>query len=223
MQSRDSFDVISNILFDLDGTLIDSAPSILECFRSTLLTMNYSLGVNLDKSLVGPPLRETIKFLSNENDSLKLDALVEEFKNQYDSGICNYASPYTGAEELLSQLKKSNKKIFIVTNKRHIPTIKIISHLGWLNLIDDIYTADYPSVDLNEKALVIQQLLLDYSLKKVKTCYVGDRLDDYEAARVNSLKFIHALWGYGVDDFSVSYSNAASSPNHLNALLVQKQ
>jgi len=221
MQSRDSCDVISNVIFDLDGTLIDSAPSILECFRLTFISMSYPLSMTLDHSLIGPPLREAIKLLSNEQDSLRLDRLVGEFKNQYDSGVCNSAPAYQGVEELLTKLKKSNKRVFIVTNKRHNPTIKIITHLGWSNLIQDIYTVDYPSVDLKKKSLVIQQLILDYSLEKAETCYVGDRLDDYDAAHANSLKFIHASWGYGADDFSVPYSNTASSVNHLNAFLIQ--
>jgi len=223
MQSRDSYDVISNVIFDLDGTLIDSAPSILECFRLTFVSVNYPLSVTLDQSLIGPPLREAIKLLSNEQDSLKLDRLVGEFKNQYDSGVCNLAPAYQGVEELLKNLKKTNKRVFIVTNKRHNPTIKIINRLGWSNLIQDTYTVDYPSIDLKKKSLVIQQLILDYSLGKAETCYVGDRLDDYDAARANSLKFIHASWGYGANDFSVPYSNTASSPNNLNALLSQKQ
>lgn len=221
MQSPDSFDAISNIVFDLDGTLVDSAQSILECFRLTLAAKNYPLGVLMDQSLVGPPLRETMKFLSNERNPLKLDALVTEFKSQYDSGVCNLAAPYPGAEELLSNLKKSNKKIFIVTNKRHNPTIQIISNFGWSNLIDDIYTIDYPSIDFKNKALVIRQLLSDYSLEKAKSCYVGDRIDDYAAASENGLKFIHALWGYGANDFSIPCTYAASSANRLNALLIQ--
>lgn len=220
MRSPDSFDAISNIVFDLDGTLIDSASSILECFRLTLAAMNYPLGMLMDQSLVGPPLRETIKFLSNERDPLKLDRLVDEFKNQYDSGVCESAKPYPGIEQLLLNLKKSKKKIFIVTNKRHGPAKKIISHHGWSNLIDDIYTLDYPSVDLNKKSFVIRQLLSDYSLEAVKSCYVGDRIDDYDSARENNLRFIHATWGYGANDFSTPCSHAARCPNHLNTLLL---
>lgn len=220
MQPPKSFESPSNVIFDLDGTLIDSAPSILECFRMTLDAAEYPLSLTMDQSLIGPPLRDAIKSLSNENDSRKLDALVEKFKTKYDSGICNLALAYQGVEGLLSKLKKSQKKIFIVTNKRYIPTIKIISHLGWSHLIDDIYTVDYPSYNQKKKSSVLDQMLLDHSLQRADTCYVGDRKDDYEAAYLNGLKFIHALWGYGDADFSVPHLYSVDSPNQLSALLV---
>ena len=221
MQSQNRFCSLSNVIFDLDGTLIDSAPSILECFRATLKKKGCLTVVNLDNSLVGPPLRDTIKLLANERDPIKIDALVEEFKFQYDQGICNLALPYFGISELLSELKIANKNIYIVTNKRHYPTKKIIASMGWEKLVDGIYTIDYPSVHLEKKSSVLNQLLADFSLSKEAACYVGDRFDDWEAAKENGLQFVHALWGYGALDKVISNSCSVDNPNQLRNLLIK--
>ena len=211
---------IKNIIFDLDGTLIDSAPSILKCLQMVVEKNNYSECREFDSFLIGPPLVDTFKRLTNEHDQKKIDVLVEDFKCEYDQGVCNLVEPYFGIHPLLEDLKTANKNIYIVTNKRYLPTKKIISHLGWTDLIDNIYTIDFPIKLFREKSQVINQLLLDLSLIREYSCYVGDRLEDWAAADANDISFIHALWGYGPDDGSALGLYCAKNSGQLRNLLI---
>ncbi len=220
MQSQNNLELRSNIVFDLDGTLIDSAPSILQCLQTVVEKNGYLADVKFDSTLIGPPLRDTLKKLTKEQHQEKLDALVEDFKCEYDQGTCNLAKPYFGILTLLVDLKMASKNIYIVTNKRYHPTKQIISHLGWANLIDNIYTIDYPSKRFREKSQVIHQLLLDFSLKKEGTCYIGDRHEDWAAAATNGLSFIHVAWGYGPDDGVGLGLHSVKSPDQLRNLLI---
>jgi phosphoglycolate phosphatase len=220
MPSQNNFSLISSIIFDLDGTLIDSATSILECFQLALKNNGYGTALKFERSLIGPPLRDALKGLTKELDDEKLDNLVEQFKFEYDGGVCNLAKPYFGIQQLLIDLKLANKNIFIVTNKRLYPTKKIISNLKWDGLFERTYTIDYPSVEFKKKSQVINQLLNDCMLEKSSTCYVGDRAGDYDAAHQNGLSFIHAAWGYGAKDEIPLELPSMILPAQLQNLLV---
>lgn len=220
MRSQNNFEMPLNIVFDLDGTLIDSAPSILKCLQIVVNKNNYSTVIKFDSALIGPPLGSALQLLTNERDQEKLNTLIEEFKFEYDQGVCNLAKPYSGIHELLVDLRAANKEIYIVTNKRYLPTNKIISHLGWDGLIKNIYTIDYPNSQFREKSQVLNQLLLDCSLEKHRTCYIGDRIEDRDAANESGLPFVHVTWGYGPKNGSDLGLISAKSPDQLRTLLI---
>jgi phosphoglycolate phosphatase len=220
MQYQSSARAKSNIIFDLDGTLIDSAPSILGCLKIVVENSGYEVTKKFDSTLIGPPLKDTLKFLTGEEDEKKLNILIEKFKSEYDLGACNLATPYPGISALLADLKGAGKNIFIVTNKRYVPTRKILANSGWDNLIDDVYTIDYPSQSHSGKSRVINRLLLDASLTSSDTCYIGDRFEDCEAANANNLTFIHVSWGYGPAKDIPSDSILVETPNQLHQLLI---
>ena len=60
-----------NLIFDLDGTLFDSAPEILVCLKKALQLNNIDINDNLNKSIIGPPLKETLKNLVQKKITLK--------------------------------------------------------------------------------------------------------------------------------------------------------
>jgi len=223
MLFQNNLSLISSIVFDLDGTLIDSAPSILKCLQVVLKKNGYRTDLNFTESLIGPPLRDVLKSITSEQNEEKIDTLIENFKIEYDQNICNLAKPYIGIHQLLVDLKLANKKIFIVTNKRQKPTKKIIDHLKWNELIDCAYNIDYPKLGFQKKSQVINQLIDDYSLDRDGTCYVGDRAEDYEAAYLNGLLFIHAAWGYGANDKIHSVMPCMLKPSQLNDLLTNRR
>lgn len=220
MQLRNKNTPFVNIVFDLDGTLIDSAPSILGCLRIVVESGGYVVNRNFDKALIGPPLRDTLELLTQEKDGEKLNYLIEKFKLEYDLGACNIVTAYSGISTLLVDLKGAGKNIFIVTNKRYVPTRKILANLGWDDLINDAYTIDYPSQHFHSKSQVINRLLTEASLTSSDTCYIGDRVEDYEAAKENNLTFIHVSWGYGIAKDIPLDSILVETPNQLQQLLI---
>jgi len=74
-----------HILFDLDGTLIDSAPSILETFAAILEAKGIEPVFPLDNRIIGPPLRGVLQQLLGDDDSFLIPELSEDFINRYDT------------------------------------------------------------------------------------------------------------------------------------------
>jgi phosphoglycolate phosphatase len=187
---------INNIIFDLDGTLIDSAPSILECFKRVLESNNIEPLLPLNSNLIGPPLVQTLSRLTGIQESTSLSKLTEDFKKQYDFGGYKSTVPFPGVSELLRECISSGYSLHIATNKRLMPTDLILEYLGWNQHFKSIYALDLISPPFANKARMLSALLVDEKILHNSAIYVGDRAEDHESAIANGLEFIGASWGY---------------------------
>lgn len=186
-----------HILFDLDGTLIDSAPAILASYHDAFASARVEPAITIDASIVGPPLRETLELLSGSDDPVLLDELAAHFKASYDTRGYKATAAYPGVNDLLSALVAQRRRLAIATNKRLHPTRLILQHLGWSAFFDAVYALDMCTPRLPDKATMIGRLLMDHAIPRGSAVYVGDRLEDGESATLNSLPFYAATWGYG--------------------------
>lgn len=184
------------VIFDLDGTLIDSSPSILKCFYHVLRKSNIPPLLPLGDSLIGPPLRQTLINLTGLTDDSLLDRLVDAFKECYDTEGYKAARVYDGVEGMLAHLSGCNIPMAIATNKRRVPTLKILEHLGWKSYFRIVGTLDTPPAHPH-KAALIKSLLNNMGASADTTLYVGDKWEDGEAAAANGMAFYAAGWGYG--------------------------
>jgi len=186
-----------NILFDLDGTLVDSAPSILAGFGAVVARHAITPQVPLDSRLIGPPLLPTLQRITGMNDTEALQAMAATFKASYDQEGYRLTAVYPGIDAALRALVQ-RATLYIVTNKRIHPTRLILDHLGWAPLFTGVYAQDAYSPPLPSKAAVIGHVLQAHSIDPASALYVGDRAEDGEAATANGLRFAWATWGYGI-------------------------
>jgi phosphoglycolate phosphatase len=198
---------IDNIIFDLDGTLIDSAPSILAGFSFALESMGVEAQVPLEPTLIGPPLIETLSILSGLTSKTSLDKMAFAFKEYYDSTGYLQSLPYEGVERVLKSLKEDGVSLHLATNKRLTPTLKILECMSWSNLFSSIYTLDMLGRNFKTKGEMLTAQIQDIKINTKQTLYVGDRNEDRLAAQENNLGFVWANWGY--DAF-----NATQPPSH---------
>ena len=189
--------VFKSVIFDFDGTLIDSSPSILECFERVLEEANLQPVVTLDNSLIGPPLRQTLKKLTGLPNGDALEQLAAHFQRNYDMEDYRATRVYPGVEELLSKFVSHKIPMAIATNKRLKPTLKILDHLGWGKYFQIAATLDTPCPPHKDKASLIRSVLADIGGESSKSFYLGDKWEDGEAAMANGMPFIAAGWGYG--------------------------
>jgi phosphoglycolate phosphatase len=188
---------IKSIIFDLDGTLIDSAPSILIGFDYVLKANNIEPLIQLTPSIIGPPLIQTLKMLSGVNDEKKLLKMAEQFKEYYDLEACLLGQPYHDMNDGLKKLVQANFELHIATNKRYVPTRNILKHLEWDNFFASIYALDKNEIPFKSKSEMINRQVKDFSLSVTRTIYIGDRGEDMEAAQNNQINFVGVSWGYG--------------------------
>ena len=186
-----------HIIFDLDGTLIDSAPSILSGFARALEKHGLKPMCELTQALIGPPLMETLRRISGIDDSEILQGLVNDFKFFYDNIGYRETREYPGITELMRELSAMGAPLYVVTNKRIIPTRKIIDFLSWSKFFRGLYSQDSFDPFLASKAQVLNKVMQLHRIDSSNGIYVGDTPEDLKASRSNGLHFIGVCWGYG--------------------------
>lgn len=208
---------MENIIFDFDGTLVDSAPAILACFEQAFAACNIPLARELNASVIGPPLLDTLRLLSGRDDKNQLGMLAEAFKRCYDSEGYRLTTVYAGVEHVLRELTQSGFRMFIATNKRKIPTEKIIEQLAWGRYFEGVYSLDSMTPPAKSKGVLLQQLLQQCQLAPNQSIYIGDRNEDGLAAQSAAVEFILASWGY--NETSGRQWRVATSPEALLVIL----
>lgn len=190
----------AHIIFDLDGTLIDSAPAILASFQAAFAAAGRSPVRSITSDIIGPPLNETLQLLSGTADAQVLSTLTEHFKAAYDDEGLKQTLAYPGVDAMLHALHAHGIELHIATNKRLFPTLRILELLGWRPLFKSVYALDMVTPRIRDKATMIERLLDEQHIGPHQAAYVGDRLEDGEAANANALPFFAATWGYGAID-----------------------
>jgi phosphoglycolate phosphatase len=209
---------IKNVIFDLDGTLIDSADSILIGLEATIKKFGFEPALPLNAKLVGPPLKQIFQRLAGNQIHVDMDLLVADFKEYYDTEGFKASVIYPGIQKILDELSQVGIRMYLATNKRLEPTSSIVNYFDWTSVFEEVYAIDsFAYSPFENKASIIKNLLQNESIDKKSTIYVGDRFEDYEAAVVNSLTSVLVDWGYG--DFSSNYLKDICRVNTPDELL----
>lgn len=188
---------LNAIVFDLDGTLIDSSIGILKSFELAFAQCGITPKLPWTPALIGPPLLQTLGLQSSSNAPELLESLRLAFVANYDSYGFRLSLPYTGIHDLLQVLRSKNIQLHIATNKRIIPTRLILEYLGWSDLFDGVFGVDSLDVRQTPKSIIIRHIILNNKLTPMNSIYVGDRFEDYESAKAAGLPFALAKWGFG--------------------------
>lgn len=212
-----------HVLFDLDGTLIDSAPAILASYREAFAAAGRTPVMPIDAGIVGPPLLETLEMLTGSTEPALIAELAAHFKASYDTTGYRQTAAYDGVGDMLARMAAGGCRLAIATNKRLHPTRLILQHLGWAGHFDAVYALDMFEPRLPDKATMIARLMADRGIPRDIAVYVGDRSEDGESADANHLPFLAATWGYGSLDAAemAPHWRAITSPAALAELILQ--
>ena len=182
------------IIFDFDGTLVDSEMTIYSCFQSITNYLAPERNDYAKNILIGPPLRETASEILGHNHQDQLDEFVNLFIDMHDEQAIKNTQPYPGVIETLKKLSSKGISMAIATNKRYAPTIKLINHFDWQEYFTCIESSDSQG-QIRNKDEMIQEILKNHNYNKA--FFVGDTVNDGISANQNNLLFIKANYGYG--------------------------
>lgn len=184
------------ILFDLDGTLTDSKPGIIECIAYALEKENVTYTNQILDKMVGPPFRVSMHdFLGLEMP--EIEKLIGIYRGVYEEYGYKNCKVFEGVEQMLSALKNAGKVLGVATSKPIKFTQMIMRDFDLGKYFD--YVAGASSDASKEaKSDVIQGALENLGVKdKSKVLMVGDRLYDIEGAHMQGIDCAAVLYGYG--------------------------
>ena len=183
--------------FDFDGTLARTGEDIILAWKKAIADMGLSCPHFDEVFRIGPTLEKMVYELFGNATPELVSELTERFKPNYDESGFPNTVPYPGVPERLASLKDAGAKIYIVTNKRHAATQKIVKVLGWENLFDGVWSFDsFPGVKYKKPEL-LARLLEELGVSRSDAVMVGDTKGDVDAGKANGVHTIGVTWGYG--------------------------
>ena len=204
------------ILFDLDGTLVDTAPDLMHAHNHVMKKFGYptksteeirnlvgqGAGAMLGRSIWGQAKKE----FSKVNDEKIKKEMVSEFVNFYGKNIINESTLIKGVKEFLKWCKEKNITMAVCTNKQEYLSndlLKKIGIYGYFEYVAGSDTFDYCKPDPRHLTTVVE--ILDGDLKK--TIMIGDSETDANAAKAADIPMILLKDGYTEKNIDEIYHN----------------
>jgi phosphoglycolate phosphatase len=185
------------VLLDLDGTLSDSRPGIVACFRYMLTQLGHDPTKAGDLTwAVGPPIAVSITQLLAQYDDARVDQGLAVYRAQYSAVAIYDCTVYPGVLDMLGALRDAGHIMCIATSKRRDFAERVVDHLGLRSYLHAVYGAE-PGGGLDNKDDLLAYVLRHEGFSPTDTVMVGDRMHDIHAARANRVRSIGAAWGYG--------------------------
>lgn len=187
------------IIFDLDGTLINTIDDLGQACNHALAKCGYPTHPIEDyPHLVGNGINKLIERAMPESERNETNVLRvrEYFVPFYDEHNCDLTRPYDGITELLRTLKTRGYQLAVASNKYQAATEKIVDHL--FPDIFDVVLGERDKVARKPNPQIVYDISfhLQHELSKDTCLYVGDSLVDATTAKAAQLPFVACTWGF---------------------------
>lgn len=187
---------MKTVVFDLDGTLLDSAPDIINSLTAAMESAGIFNKTPIPSTIVGPPIRDMIDNMDLAIPECQKLKIVSAFRSHYDSSPMPLTAPFDGAQDLLIELKRLGWRIFFATNKPHFPTSRLVERF-FGNLIDGYCCIDSMPNKKLSKPEMLRSLILEHNIHAHHAIMVGDGAADIKAGSEMGWQTIAVNWGYG--------------------------
>ena len=209
------------VLFDLDGTLVDTAPDLCNAVNHVLAGLGRAaVPLARLREVVSKGGRAMLAVALPDLDDAARDALLPPFLARYAEALAVESEPFTGVPALLDALDARGVRWGIVTNKPEALAAGVVAGMGWVARCAVLVGGDTLPLRKPDPAplhLACERLGID----PARCLYVGDDERDVQAARAAGMPSAAALWGYrlpGEDPLHWGADHAAAVPADLHAI-----
>ena len=188
--------MLTHVLFDLDGTLSDSAPGILAALRHAFAENGVSpLDDDTARTLLGPPFYTSLPpYLPA---GVELWDVIDSYRAFYRAGAMYDTTAYPGIADALAAVREAGATMAVATSKPEAQAVPILERLGFADFFVTV-GGDLDDGSRGTKALVVQEVLRRLGDPSPDTVLmVGDREHDVLGARAFGIETVGAGWGYG--------------------------
>lgn len=212
--------MFNTILFDLDGTLVNSQEGITKSIQHAMKELNKPVpSCQQLIPCIGPPLIDSFLDILGLEYDLAVQA-VDLYRKRYDEAGKYELFAYDGIERMLETLNTSGYKLFVATSKPQPVAREIINHTGLTHYFDQVYGAQLDGRH-KDKASLLKHLLEEEQLEESQTLMIGDRKFDILGASANQMASLGVTYGFGsldeLQEHKATY--LAASPSDIAKFL----
>ena len=186
------------IVFDLDGTLINSLEDLADSANHILTQHGFPIHpVDAYRYFVGDGVRKLIERILPEDE--RNDAQIEQCRNEfvayYRIHMEDKTSVYPGMTELLKALKNKGLKIAVATNKVHV-AVKPLMEKYFPEVQFDSMIGQREGIPVKPNPQIMYDILKETGCEPSETLHVGDTATDMQLAHNAGITPVGVLWGY---------------------------
>jgi len=201
------------VIFDLDGTLTDSADGIVSSFRHALGHIGAVVpDGDLASRIVGPPMHHTFSAMGLGIEAT--DAAIAAYRADYTSRGWAINSLFDGIGPLLADLRAAGVRLAVATSKAEPTARRILAHFGLHEHFEVVAGASVDGTRAT-KADVLAHALAQLQPLPERVLMVGDRRHDVEGAAAHGIDAVVVGWGYGRADFADTAPETTGGASHV--------
>lgn len=209
---------MNTVIFDLDGTLSDSAEGIVKSINYALPKLGYDeLPKHELLKYIGPPLTLTFSELTGKTDDEFISRAITTFRERYFSIGYKENVLYDCIIKVLDKLISNGDILCIATTKRTDIAEKVLKYFK----IDKYFTQVHGSGLKTKKSELLKDILSDPAINKLPMVMIGDRDTDFIAAREVNMPSIAVKWGYGNEKEWELATDTVEKPDDLPDVILK--
>ncbi len=206
------------VIFDLDGTLTDSAEGIVASFLHALAHIGAPVpDGDLAAQIVGPPMDDTFRSMFGEH----AEDAITAFRAEYGARGWAMNALFDGIEPLLADLRAAGVRLAVATSKLEPTARRILAHFG-LDRHFEVIAGASPDGSLKTKVDVLAHALEQLRPLPERVLMVGDRSHDVHGAAAHGIDTVVVGWGYGRADFTDLAGNGTDTTGVTHAATIDE-
>jgi phosphoglycolate phosphatase len=209
------------VIFDLDGTLVDSLGDIAAAMNRSLAARNFPTHpLDAYRAFVGEGVRKLAERALPADALSETTSLVAAYQADYAQHFLESSAPYPGVPELLEALSSRGVPMSVLSNKPDAPTRQLVEALfgGWRFRA---VSGERPGVPRKPDPTAALELARDMDVPATHVSFIGDTLVDVACARAAGMRPLGVLWGFRAQEVADSGVTTVRRPEELLPLLTR--